>query len=101
MTDGKLHALSRHHAEDDQIGTCEYCGKAIMPGEKYLYGGEDSLWFCEKHSATLKDQIEWYSEMIADGGWEDYFDDLTALENALDRAETEYLATGNRTLATA
>lgn len=86
--------------EDEVIGNCEECGKAIMPGDKYTYGGEDCLFFCEQHAATLKDQIEWYRDMIKDGGWEDYFDDLIALENALDRAETEYLATGNRTMAT-
>lgn len=86
----------------EPLGHCEQCGEPILPGDKASYGGEDALWFCEKHSSTMKDQCAWVREVLADGTWSDlgFWDDEVEARNYLDKLETEYLTTGDRTMAT-
>ena len=88
---------------DDILGHCEQCSDPIRVGYTATYsGGDDCCWFCEKHSPTLKDQCAWVREVLADGTWADldFWNDEVELRNYLDKLETEYLTTGDRTMAT-
>lgn len=97
----KTPAMTDPDAEEP-LGHCETCGKSIMPGDKATFGGPDSLWLCEDHSATLQDNITWYHELLANGSWaEDWlnFESEDEVRGLLAQAEAEIAATGNRTMA--
>lgn len=100
MTDALTRLADAVDDAHEPLGHCEHCSAPIQSGDKATWGGPDALWICEKHSATLVDQIAWYKEMLAEGTVDEwYFDSVDELRAALFILESELAATGNRTMA--